>query len=138
MATLSVYVGFCTYLMIGSKSPYFYQVSAFVCVIICFDSDAQSLQAFQTAVERIQENGLGILVYSLIAVFLWPRSTRDELNATSRQLFAIQHSVYRSCRALMTNKSFEKDSRAERMQEVQRWKLSRTGERVCPNSNRWI
>ncbi len=119
MATLSVYIGFCTYMMTGSKNPYFYQVSAFVCVIICFDSDAQSLQAFQTAVERIQETGLGILVYSLIAVFLWPRSTRDELDATSRQLFAAQHSVYRSCRALMTSKRFEKDSRAERMQEVQ-------------------
>ncbi len=119
MATLSVYIGFCTYLMTGGRNPYFYQVSAFVCVIICFEGDVDSLQTFRTAVERIQENGLGILVYSLIAVFLWPRSTRDELNATSRQLFATQHSVYRSCQALMTNKSFEKDSRAERMQEVQ-------------------
>ena len=118
MATLSVYIGFCTYMMTGSKNPYFYQVSAFVCVIICFDSDAQSLQVFQTAVIRIQETGLGILVYSLVAVFLWPRSTRNELNATSRQLFATQHGVYRSRRALMTSKRFEKDARAEGMQEL--------------------
>jgi uncharacterized membrane protein YccC len=78
MVMLSIYVGLCTYMMTGKKMPYFYQVSAFVCVIICFDGGVNSLNAFQTAVVRVQETGMGILVYVMISVFLWPRRDNND------------------------------------------------------------
>ena len=96
MFVLSLYVGFFAYMMAGKKHKYFYQVCAFVCVIICFGGGANSENAFQTAMTRVQETGMGILVYTLIAVFLWPRSSRGELDKVSGELFAAQRQLYDS------------------------------------------
>jgi hypothetical protein len=71
MIFLSVYIGVCTYLMTGKKNQYFYQVMAFVAAIICFDGGANSLNAFETAMVRIQQTGMGIMIYTLVSVFLW-------------------------------------------------------------------
>jgi uncharacterized membrane protein YccC len=119
MVFLSVYIGFCTYLMTGKKNQYFYQVMAFVCVIICFDGGANSLNAFQTTVVRIQQTGMGILVYTLVSVFLWPRTSGGELNDASRKLVAVQRGLFETYRALMTGRDPGVDSRSQRMQEVQ-------------------
>jgi uncharacterized membrane protein YccC len=80
MVMLSIYVGLCTYMMTGKNIPYFYQVSAFVCVIICFDGGVNSLNAFETAIVRIQETAMGISVYVLVSVFLWPQRDNNNLN----------------------------------------------------------
>jgi len=119
MVFLSVYIGFCTYLMTGKKNQYFYQVMAFVCVIICFDGGANSQNAFETAMARIQQTGMGIMVYTLVSVFLWPRTTGGELNEASRQLLAVQRSLFRTYRALLTGKGSGVDSRSQKMQELQ-------------------
>ncbi|MEE4605157.1 MAG: FUSC family protein [Desulfobacteraceae bacterium] len=119
MIFLSGYIGFCTYLMTGKKNQYFYQVMAFVCAIICFDGGANSLNAFQTAMVRIQQTGMGILVYTLVSVFLWPRTTGGELIDASRQLVAVQRGLFETCRGLMMVKGSGVDSRSQRMQEMQ-------------------
>ena len=119
MVFLSVYIGFCTYLMTGKKNQYFYQVMAFVCAIICFDGGANSLNAFQTAMARVQQTGMGIMVYTLVSVFLWPRTTGGDLNDTSRQLVAVQRGLFDTYRALMVGKGAGVDSRSQRLQEVQ-------------------
>ncbi len=119
MIFLSVYIGFCTYLMTGKKNQYFYQVMAFVCAIICFDGGVNSQNAFQTALARIQQTGMGIMVYTLVSVFLWPRTTGGELNETSRKLVAVQRGLLETYRALMTGKGSGVDFRSQRMQELQ-------------------
>jgi uncharacterized membrane protein YccC len=119
MVFLSVYIGFCTYMMTGKKSQYFYQVAAFVCAIICFDGGVNSLNAFQTAIARIQQTGMGILVYTFVSVFLWPRTTIGELNEASRKIAAVQRDLFETYRALMFGKGAGVDPRAQTMQEVQ-------------------
>jgi uncharacterized membrane protein YccC len=119
MIFLSVYIGFCTYLMTGKKNQYFYQVMAFVCVIICFDGGVNSLNAFQTAIVRIQQTGMGIMVYTLVSVFLWPATTGGELIEASRKLVAVQRGLFEIYRALMTGKDSGVDSPSQRMQELQ-------------------
>jgi uncharacterized membrane protein YccC len=119
MIALSVYVGFFTYMMMGKKNPYFYQVCAFVCVIICFDGAGDPVNSFQTAVTRIQETGMGILVYSLVIVFLWPLSTRDELNKVSLQLVAAQRGLFKTYRLMMTGGGPGTDFRSQSVQAVQ-------------------
>ena len=116
---LSVYIGFCTYLMTGKKNQYFYQVMAFVAAIICFDGGVNSQNAFQTAMVRIQQTGMGIMVYTLVSVFLWPRTTGSELNEASRKLFAVQRGLFEIYRDLMIGKSPGVDFRSQRMQEMQ-------------------
>ena len=80
MLSLSVYYGFCTYMMTGSKRPYFWFVSAFVCMVIMVDAiPFDPLRSFQIVVARVEETAMGILVYSLVSAFLWPRSSRSAL-----------------------------------------------------------
>ena len=101
MAVLSLYVGFCTYMLTGKKLVYFWFVSAFVCILISFTGGANSQRAFYTALLRAQETGLGILIYSLVSVFLWPQSSATQLNDVSRKLFTTQLQLYRAYRGLM-------------------------------------
>jgi uncharacterized membrane protein YccC len=117
MAVVSLYVGFCAYMMTGRKHQYFWYASGFICVTIAVYA-ANSPTAFQIAVERTQETGTGILVYSLVSALLWPRSSRDALEDASRRLFAVQSQLYRAYRGLMRGEGKPEDSRAQRMQEL--------------------
>jgi uncharacterized membrane protein YccC len=119
MVFLSLYVGFCTYMLTGKKLVYFWFVSAFVCILISVEGGANSQNAFYTALLRAQETGLGILVYSLMSVFLWPQSSATQLNDVSRKLFTTQFRLYRAYRGLMTGESAGEDYRALRLQEIQ-------------------
>ena len=119
MVALTLYIGFCTYRMLGSRNPYFYFVGAFVSVVILFTGGLESLSAFETVVARIQETGLGILVYTLIAVFLWPQHTDLSLDATSQKLLAVQHQLFRAYRGLMMGDAVTDDIRPLRMQQAQ-------------------
>jgi hypothetical protein len=74
MFFLAAWVGTCTYMMGGRKHPYFWHVCGFVSIIICMEAGPDSARAFNIAILRTQETGLGILVYSLVALFLWPSS----------------------------------------------------------------
>jgi uncharacterized membrane protein YccC len=120
MLGLSIYYGFCTYRMMGSEHPYFWLVSAFVSLIIVIDtSPLDSQGAFQTAVARVQETGMGILVYSIICIFLWPTSSRGALGTASRKLLAVQHRHYLAYRGLMAGQGMLEDARPLKMQEMQ-------------------
>ena len=86
MLAVSVYIGICTYLMTGTRHQYFWNVSGFVCVLLCMSAGPDPVNAFDTAVLRAQETGLGILVYSLVAVLIWPVSSRKDFFAVAGQL----------------------------------------------------
>ena len=95
MVTVSLYVGFCTYMLTGKKLVYFWFVSAFVCMLITIAGGANSQNAFYTALMRAQETGLGILVYSLVSVFLWPHPRRcSEALATTNPLLVRYGYIY--------------------------------------------
>ncbi|MDH3593324.1 MAG: FUSC family protein [Rhodospirillales bacterium] len=119
LVVISLYVGVCAYMMAGKKHKYFYQVCAFVCVIIAFDGGVNSENAFQTAVTRVQQTGMGILVYTLVAVFLWPQSSRAALDEACRKLSAAQRRLYETYRGLLAGQGAAEDSHPVRMQEVQ-------------------
>ena len=97
MLSLSLYVGFCTYMMGGAKLQYFWNVCGFVCVIICMGGGADPVNAFATAVIRAQETGLGILVYSLVSLLLWPVSSRTDFFAAGQKLAADQRLLFQAC-----------------------------------------
>lgn len=97
MLSLSLYVGFCTYMMTGPKLQYFWNVCGFVCVIICMGGGADPVNAFATAVIRAQETGLGILVYSLVSLLLWPVSSRADFFAVGQKLAADQRLLFQAC-----------------------------------------
>ena len=95
---LSLWVGFCAYLMGGEQRQYFWQVSGFVAAVVALDSGPDPVNAFATAVLRAQETGMGILVYSLVACLLWPSRSGAACEAAARELLAAQSDLYEGCR----------------------------------------
>jgi uncharacterized membrane protein YccC len=101
---LSLYGCVCTYIMSGSKHAYFWHVGWFVCAIICMDSDPNSASVFQTAILRCQETGLGILVYTLIMMFVWPVSSLASFTSAAAKFASSQHLLVRACLGCMVGK----------------------------------
>jgi hypothetical protein len=57
--------------------------------------------AFDTALLRAEETGLGILVYSLVSILIWPNDSRDSFDAAVKKLATTQHQMYQHCFGLM-------------------------------------
>jgi uncharacterized membrane protein YccC len=120
MICVSLYVGFCTYMLTGKGQSYFWFLAAMTClVIIALSSPPESQSAFQIAVLRTQQTALGAVVYTLVAVFVWPRSSVGMFNDASRKLWATQVQLFRTYRELMVGKGTTEDSRPLRLQEIQ-------------------
>jgi uncharacterized membrane protein YccC len=118
VACYSLHLGVCAYMLTGKKNPYFWHVTSFVALTIIVNTSGTSEGAFEIAMARLEENAMGILVYTLIAVFLWPRSSLGQLKQTSRELFAIQGRLYRTHRELMAGRGKAEESQPLRMQEA--------------------
>jgi len=119
MGILSVYLGFCMYMVTGNKRTYFWWCCAFVCLVICTHAASEANDAFDVAVLRVQQTGMGILVYTLVTVFLWPSNTRGALDEATRKLVTTQARIYRTYRALLNGQGTAEESRPLRLQEVQ-------------------
>jgi uncharacterized membrane protein YccC len=117
--SLSLYIGFCTYMLTGKKYQYAWFVSGFVCLVIGVNAGNTAEQAFQIAVERTQETGMGILVYSFVSAFLWPQTSVGAFNNASRKLFATQMQLYRAYLGLMADRGTAEKSQQLRLQEAQ-------------------
>ena len=96
MIALSLWVGGCTYMVLGSQRAYFWQVCGFVSVIICVGAATSQGGAFETAVLRAQQTGLGVLVYSLVAMLLWPSHSGDRFLDALADLHQKQRALYQA------------------------------------------
>lgn len=120
MLCASLCLGFCTYMLTGKSQSYFWFLVALTfLIIIAVASPPDAKTAFHLAQTRTSETAMGALVYTLVAVFLWPRSSVGEFNETNRKLWATQMRLYRAYRGLMFGEGTAEDSRPLRMQEIQ-------------------
>ena len=115
MVALSAWVGFCTYRyqMTLSTHGYFWFLAGFASVVISFDGGTDPVHAFDTAVLRAQETGLGVLVYALVTTLLWPSSSRPRFEAATRALARAQHRLYAGYRQAMTGRGAKWDDRGQ-------------------------
>ena len=93
---LSMWCGFCTYMMGGKRHQYFWHVSGFVFIIICIDGGPYPDSAFSTAMLRLQQTALGIMAYSLVALLLWPNNSRRAMESTAADLINTQIKLFSS------------------------------------------
>jgi uncharacterized membrane protein YccC len=100
MVALSGWLGFCAYRVSVSKRSYFWFLAGFASVVISFDGGFDPVNAFDTAILRAQETGLGVLVYTLVSILLWPTSSRPGFEAATRALVQAQHQLFSGYRAL--------------------------------------
>ena len=119
MVFLSAYVGFCTYMMGGARVQYFWFVCGFVSVIICLDAGPDPVNAFNTAILRAQETGLGILAYSLISVFLWPQHSGKDFYVIVSKLAATQQQLFQHSLGLMRGQADTEVIKELKLNEVQ-------------------
>ncbi len=96
MVALSVWTGLCTYLAAGLRFPYAWQVAGISCAVIAIDASGDPTRAFTIAVLRTQETSLGILIYGLFALFLWPSSSRASFRAVARERAATQRQLFQA------------------------------------------
>jgi len=107
MVALSGWIGFCTYRMGVSKRSYFWFLAGFASAVIAFDGGIDPINAFDTAVLRAEETGLGILVYTLVTTLLWPNNSRAGFEDATRALVQTQHRLYTGFRKEMTGHTLE-------------------------------
>ncbi|WP_068011271.1 FUSC family protein [Pseudovibrio axinellae] len=86
MVVLSSYVLFCTYMKSTTRNSYFWNVAAFVTIIVAVDSASSTEPAFYTAMLRIEETALGVITYSVVSAVLWPQTSARALYNTASQL----------------------------------------------------
>jgi uncharacterized membrane protein YccC len=97
---LSAYLGFCIYMIKGKRHQYLWWCAAFVTLVITAHAAGDIGNPFPVAVLRMQQNLMGIVVYMLVSVFLWPSSTQGRLHAATRDLLAAQARIFRAYRGL--------------------------------------
>ncbi len=119
LAVLSLYVGFCTYMLAGNWRRYTFFVAGFVCVVILVDGASSSPEdIFQIAMARFEETAMGILVYSVICILLWPRSSRGDLEASAQRLFAAQVALYQASLAEIRGNGTSENLQPIRLKEI--------------------
>ena len=96
----SVYTGVLTYLMTGPKLQNFW-FNGVYCAAIILVSGESSENTFNHAIARTEETAMGVVVYILIAVFLWPRTNAGTLKDVSTKLLATQAQLFRALRKRM-------------------------------------
>jgi len=87
--SISPYLAFVSYKMTGKNGQYFWFVAAFVSMMITTAGPSTD-HAFEFAAFRTIETLFGIAIWTLVSIFIWPRSNRGALEKISQSLLAKQ------------------------------------------------
>jgi uncharacterized membrane protein YccC len=93
VACLSLYMGLCANRMTVSRFTYFWFISGYIAVLLATTVGASPQHEFNTAVLRILETSLGIIVYALVSVFLWPQHSAHDLKLLLKTLIGVQTKI---------------------------------------------
>ena len=80
------FAAICVYMSNWQRYGYAFKMAFTVGIIIAAMGQFDSFSTFDFAVLRVQETTLGILVYSLVFQFLWPRNTESLFRQSISQL----------------------------------------------------
>ncbi len=76
MLTMSLFVAFCTYMMGGTTRWYFWFMAGITVPIVAVTAEPNAVYDFDRAVLRSQQTTLGIVVYTLVSILIWPVNSR--------------------------------------------------------------
>ncbi|WP_444921985.1 FUSC family protein [Microbulbifer sp. CnH-101-G] len=97
MIALSLWVASCVYFLQRSRYQYFWITCGYV-ILLLWDATGGDLSiSYEEGILRVQESLLGIVVYGLIAVLIWPNCSRDELDKASAELLEKHRLFAESC-----------------------------------------
>jgi len=93
IACVAFHMGLTAYKITVSRYVYFWFISSFVVGIIATTVGTSALNTFQIAVLRVQETSLGILVYALVSMFLWPQRSTPDLDLMLKSILGVQAKI---------------------------------------------
>jgi hypothetical protein len=123
LIAMTLFVAFCTFMMGGTTRWYFWFMAGITVPIVAVAAEPNSLYDFNRAVLRTQQTTLGIVVYSLVSVLLWPVSSRSDFEGAVRKLLGDQRQLFTRYMAQLTGGSGDplgEDSAAQLRGEVTR------------------
>ncbi len=120
LLALTPYIALCTYMFTGERRQYAWYVAAFVCLTIMVHGGVDSVSAFRYAVARVEETVLGIAVYSMVSIFLWPQNGSGALEAAARASFQVQLRLFRAYSGLLAGRGRDEETLAPRLEAGQR------------------
>ncbi len=90
---------FTSYLMVSrQKDSYLWVMAGYVCLMILLSDLDSSANMFESAMFRTVETVMGVVVYTLIAVFLWPQTNLGAIKKSSAELAATLNDIWRTAR----------------------------------------
>jgi len=108
------------FMMCRSKNhTYMWQVACFMCLIITLAGPGSSENLFEHAVFRTLEAVLGIVVYTLVTVFVWPQTNAGAIRKAGSALAATQAALMRAAGAAMAGESAKQQPRDLHAREIQ-------------------
>lgn len=122
IALSSLWVFFTTYMMnIDKERSYMWNVAGFVCLVILLTGPSSSESAFEHAAFRTIETIMGVVVYTLVSVFLWPRNNVGSVRSAGNELVSTQSNLMASGRRTLNGDSPEKSLLQLRSEEVKQF-----------------
>jgi uncharacterized membrane protein YccC len=116
---MSIFTGFCTFMMPGTSRWYFWYVAGFSVPLLALAGGSDPLNDFQTVVTRSEETALGIVCYSVICLLLWPISSREALEDAVHQLVAAHRQLAAHYLTPTIGETHDADPQALRRQTTQ-------------------
>lgn len=89
----TTHTAFCTYMVGGTSRWYFWCVLGFTPAILALSGGGESVPTFDIVILRAQETMLGVLIYSLVSVFIWPQSSHEPFLKSVRTLLDMQRQL---------------------------------------------
>src|SRR5215475_3822044 len=116
---MSIFSGFCTYMMFGTSRWYFWNVAGISVPLLALSGASEPLNDFQTVLLRGEETALGLVSYSLVWLLLWPTSTREVFEDAVGRLVAAQRQLTARYLAPTIGETSDADAEALRRQSTQ-------------------
>ena len=141
----AAWVFFTSYMNTSTKVySYFWSIAGITSLVILTLGAGDDQNVFQSAMFRTLETALGILVYMLVSVFVWPRTNIGAIVNTSSKLLLIQKNLFAMLSAKEPTAEGELDKlRAQQLQLLVKLDQDLQAEgsesyEVNKNANAWM
>lgn len=101
IGSVALLLGVAAYRITVSRYAYFWFIYSYVAMLVVLNVTGGSQHVFYTATIRMQENVLGIIVYALVSVFIWPQHCAADLDRLAVSLLGVQAKILDQYSALM-------------------------------------
>lgn len=88
---ITAWMFFTTYMMLkDTQHNYLWNSAGFICIVILTHSPDSSASIFDYAAARVLETGMGIIVFTIVTVFVWPQTNITTLKEISIDVLSAQ------------------------------------------------